>query len=143
MRKKVKEERTGRSRIKLLDRRFWLEKRVRLQMVFRSFYGISRTDADRLSNQAGMLFSFSTAKVPSFFWPRWERELDQLYWMGRPLQKEQNSRLQHLKLIGSYRGLRLMQGLPARGQRTHTNHRTVRRMFRPIIKKEVKKVKKK
>lgn len=38
--------------------------------------------------------------------------------------------LKKLVSIKSYRGLRRYQGLPVRGQRTHTNARTARRKFR-------------
>jgi small subunit ribosomal protein S13 len=39
----------------------------------------------------------------------------------------------HLK-NGSYKGIRFLQGLPARGQRTHSNHRTARRMKAKYLK---------
>jgi small subunit ribosomal protein S13 len=38
--------------------------------------------------------------------------------------------LKKLVSIKSYRGLRRYQGLPIRGQRTHTNARTARKKFR-------------
>ena len=43
------------------------------------------------------------------------------------LQKAKSLNLQRLISIRSYRGLRLRQGLPARGQRTHTNGRTAKK----------------
>lgn len=43
------------------------------------------------------------------------------------LKKFKLQNLKTLFFIKSYRGLRLKQGLPVRGQRTHTNARTVRR----------------
>ena len=42
------------------------------------------------------------------------------------LRKEIRENIQRLKRIGCYRGLRHMQGLPVRGQRTRTNARTKR-----------------
>ena len=43
------------------------------------------------------------------------------------LQKQKSLNLQRLISIRSYRGLRLRQGLPVRGQRTHTNSRTAKK----------------
>ncbi len=42
------------------------------------------------------------------------------------LRREVMSNVKRLKEIGSYRGARHSKGLPARGQRTKTNSRTVR-----------------
>jgi small subunit ribosomal protein S13 len=40
------------------------------------------------------------------------------------LRRERSQNVKRLSEIGSYRGLRHRRGLPARGQRTHTNART-------------------
>jgi small subunit ribosomal protein S13 len=40
------------------------------------------------------------------------------------LRREVSDSIKRLMDIGSYRGLRHRRGLPARGQRTHTNART-------------------
>lgn len=42
------------------------------------------------------------------------------------LKRDIFANVKRLKEIGSYRGLRHVKGLPARGQRTKTNSRTVR-----------------
>lgn len=42
------------------------------------------------------------------------------------LRRETQSNIRRLKEIGAYRGTRHSRGLPARGQRTKTNSRTVR-----------------
>lgn len=47
--------------------------------------------------------------------------------LGSELKKLRSIRITNLVSIRSYRGLRLRQGLPVRGQRTHTNARTARR----------------
>ena len=43
------------------------------------------------------------------------------------LKKKKSLQLKRLLSIKSYKGLRLKQGLPVRGQRTHTNARTARK----------------
>ena len=47
--------------------------------------------------------------------------------IGSELKKLTSIRIKSLVSIRSYRGLRLKQGLPVRGQRTHTNARTSRK----------------
>jgi len=42
------------------------------------------------------------------------------------LRRDVSSNIKRLKEIGSYRGSRHAKGLPARGQRTKTNNRTLR-----------------
>ena len=44
------------------------------------------------------------------------------------LKKVKNLILKNLVFIKSYRGLRKIKGLPIRGQRTHTNGRTARKI---------------
>ena len=50
------------------------------------------------------------------------------------LRRELQTNIKRLKGIKSYRGLRHMRGLPARGQRTQTNARTRKGPKRPIRK---------
>ena len=47
--------------------------------------------------------------------------------LASELKKEKLFQLKQLLSIKSYKGLRRSQGLPARGQRTHTNARTSRK----------------
>jgi small subunit ribosomal protein S13 len=46
------------------------------------------------------------------------------------LKKFNSLNIKKLSAIKSYRGLRLKQGLPVRGQRTHTNARTSRKKIK-------------
>lgn len=115
-------------KIKLLDRRFRL-KNTHLLKLLGSFYGLDQYGVDCLAAQAGVLFHFPSSRLPFFFWPRFEKEIDQSYFLGRAYEKEKQKALMELKKIGCYRGLRLGQGLPMRGQRTHTNAKTIKRIY--------------
>lgn len=53
-------------------------------------------------------------------------EIEKNYKVEGELRRETQASIKRLKEIGSYRGTRHMKGLPARGQRTKTNSRTVR-----------------
>ena len=50
--------------------------------------------------------------------------IDAHYHVEGDLRKEVSMNIKRLMDLGSYRGLRHRKGLPARGQRTHTNART-------------------
>lgn len=56
------------------------------------------------------------------------KELSNMFIEGR-LKKEKKNNIKRLILIKTYRGFRHKVGLPVRGQRTHTNARTVKRLF--------------
>jgi small subunit ribosomal protein S13 len=49
--------------------------------------------------------------------------------LGSNLKKLKQLNFKKLLYIKSYKGLRKNQGLPVRGQRTHTNARTARKRF--------------
>jgi small subunit ribosomal protein S13 len=50
--------------------------------------------------------------------------IDANYRVEGDLRKEISMNIKRLMDLGTYRGLRHRKGLPARGQRTHTNART-------------------
>jgi small subunit ribosomal protein S13 len=50
--------------------------------------------------------------------------------LASDLKKSNFLSMKKLVAMKSYRGSRKMQGLPARGQRTHTNAKTSRKRFR-------------
>jgi len=66
--------------------------------------------------------------------------IDRFYSLEEQLIKvEIKSLRKHLK-NGSYRGIRMLQGLPSHGQRTHTNHSTARKTkikYYKIIKRNL------
>lgn len=53
-------------------------------------------------------------------------EIEKNYKVEGELRRDTQANIKRLKEIGSYRGSRHAKGLPARGQRTKTNSRTVR-----------------
>jgi small subunit ribosomal protein S13 len=57
---------------------------------------------------------------------RLRNHIEKKYKVEGDLKRELVSNIKRLKEINSYRGSRHAKGLPARGQRTKTNNRTVR-----------------
>lgn len=59
---------------------------------------------------------------------------------GSFLKLEIKENLERLRKINSYRGIRITEGKPVRGQRTHTNAKTSRRFSFKTIQKKPKKL---
>ena len=59
--------------------------------------------------------------------------IEKSYKIEGELRREITGNIKRLKEIGSWRGMRHMRGLPARGQRTSTNNRTVRGNVRKTV----------
>ncbi|TSC56510.1 MAG: small subunit ribosomal protein S13 [Parcubacteria group bacterium Greene0714_21] len=59
--------------------------------------------------------------------------IEKSYKIEGELRREIAGNIKRLKEIGSWRGMRHMKGLPARGQRTKTNNRTVRGNVRKTV----------
>lgn len=87
-------------------------------------YGIGRTRAKSIlyrcaidgNKKIGDLTEEETSKIRML--------LEQEGSIEGDLRKETSLNIKRLIEMGSYRGLRHRRGLPARGQRTHTNART-------------------
>lgn len=54
--------------------------------------------------------------------------IDQHLMIEQDLKKEITLKKQHLITMKTYRGLRRLRGLPIRGQRTHTNSKTAKKL---------------
>lgn len=97
--------------------------------ALKNIYGIGKSSAFKLCKKLG--FS-ENLKVKSLSEEQIKKLLklvensDML--ITSDLKKVKNLILKNLVFIKSYRGLRKIKGLPVRGQRTHTNGRTSRKI---------------
>lgn len=57
--------------------------------------------------------------------------VEKRYVVGQDLKSATRECIQRLIRIRSYRGKRHLEQLPVRGQRTHSNHRTQKKLKRP------------
>lgn len=97
--------------------------------ALKKIYGIGKTSAFNICKKLG--FS-ENLKVKSLS----EEQIKKLLKLVEnsevlitsDLKKVKNLNLKNLVFIKSYRGLRKIKGLPVRGQRTHTNGRTSRKI---------------
>jgi len=113
----------------------------RLEIALTSLYGIGRPRAHQILADAGVEFGKTTKDIN----PDEEAKIRQIVEslkLEADLKREVGSNIKRLKDIKAYRGVRHARRLPARGQRTKTNARTLKGVKKTMgsgRKKEAKK----
>jgi small subunit ribosomal protein S13 len=87
-------------------------------------YGIGPVTAVKILEEARVSADLRTSTLTEDQVARIRDVIDAHYRVEGDLRKEISMNITRLMDLGSYRGLRHRKGLPARGQRTHTNART-------------------
>jgi len=103
---------------------------VSIGMALQRIKGISTTKAKWLCAATNVGFFLPVEQVNQYQLNELQSLLENSLITGTALNHFTNSKIKKLKLIRSYRGVRHMSGLPARGQRTHTNSKTQKRLGR-------------
>jgi small subunit ribosomal protein S13 len=99
-----------------------VKKRAAIGLTY--IYGIGRTRANSILFRAGIDPDKKVADLSEEEVNRIRQILEAEGAVEGDLRKEVSMNLKRLIEMGAYRGLRHRRGLPARGQRTHTNART-------------------
>jgi small subunit ribosomal protein S13 len=98
------------------------KKHIRIALTY--IYGVGRTTAEEICKKA----SIDPTKFADDLTEGEVRQirdmLNEDYKVEGDLRREIAMNIKRLMDLGCYRGLRHRRGLPARGQRTHTNART-------------------
>ncbi len=101
-----------------------INKHIRISLTY--IYGVGPTTAASILKQAGVKGDIKTKDLTE----EQVKSIRDLVEKGRRLEgdlrRDVLSNVKRLKEIGSYRGSRHAKHLPARGQRTKTNSRTIR-----------------
>ena len=87
-------------------------------------YGIGPTSAKKILEEARVSPDLRTSTLGEDQVARIRDVIDAGFRVEGDLRKEISMNIKRLMDLGAYRGLRHRKGLPARGQRTHTNART-------------------
>ncbi len=87
-------------------------------------YGIGPAAARKILEEARVSPDTRTTTLTEDQVARIRDVIDANYVVEGDLRKEISMNIKRLMDLGTYRGLRHRKGLPARGQRTHTNART-------------------
>lgn len=97
----------------------------RLEMALTALYGIGRKRSQQILQDAGVEFGKKTSELTTEEENK-IRNIVESFKLEADLKRETSGNIKRLKDIKSYRGMRHARRLPARGQRTKTNARTLK-----------------
>ena len=112
------------------------QKRVEIALTY--IYGIGRASAHNILTKAGVDFGIKADNLTDDEVARIRRVIDTECKVEGDLRRDVTMSIKRLMDLGCYRGLRHRRGLPARGQRTHTNARTRKGPRRSAVGKKKK-----
>jgi small subunit ribosomal protein S13 len=116
-----------------------LPKSKRMDIALTYIYGIGQTTALEILNKTGVDWTKSSDDLTSEEANTIRVEIEQNHKVEGDLRRELTANIKRLMDIGCYRGLRHRKGLPARGQKTHTNARTRKGPRRSVVGRKKKK----
>jgi small subunit ribosomal protein S13 len=102
-----------------------LPENKRLEIALTAVYGVGRPRAKMIIEKLGLDLGMRTTELTADQENLIRREIE-LFKTEGDLKREVQQNIKRLKDIKAYRGIRHIRHLPARGQRTKTNSRTVR-----------------
>jgi small subunit ribosomal protein S13 len=109
-----------------------LPENKRLEIALTEVYGVGRSRALAIIKKCKLDASMKTPSLTLDQENAIRREIEQWKTEG-DLKREVQQNIKRLKDIKAYRGIRHIKHLPARGQRTKTNSRTVRGNIRKTM----------
>jgi small subunit ribosomal protein S13 len=103
-----------------------LPRNKRIEIALTYIFGIGQSTSKKILEETGVspdrrVFDLNDDEVN-----RLRRVIEARHKVEGALRTEVSMNIKRLMDIGSYRGLRHRRGLPVRGQRTHTNARTLK-----------------
>lgn len=101
-----------------------LPKNKRVEIALTYVYGIGRSTAKKICDQAGFETSLRTDALTDEQVVRLRGIIDDSYKVEGDLRREVGLSIKRLMDLGCYRGVRHRRGLPVRGQSTRQNART-------------------
>ena len=104
------------------------EKKVRIAST--KIYGIGHQKAIQIRNQLGISGHMKIGDCSKFQIGQLEERIGQSHVVHWELRRRERADIERLLSISSYRGIRHQDGSPLRGQRSHTNARTCRKLIR-------------
>jgi small subunit ribosomal protein S13 len=112
-----------------------LPRNKRIEIALTYIYGIGRQRANAVLTQAGVSRDKRTDDLDENDVRKIRDAIEANYRVEGDLRRDVQLSIKRLMDLGCYRGTRHRRGLPARGQRTHTNARTRKGPRRMAVKK--------
>jgi small subunit ribosomal protein S13 len=101
-----------------------LPKGKRVEIALTYIYGIGRNNSQKILKMAEVDRGAKSDELSEEEVTKIRNVINESCQVEGDLRREISMSIKRLMDMGSYRGLRHRKGLPARGQRTHTNART-------------------
>ena len=101
-----------------------LPKNKRMEIALTYIFGIGRTSSQTILSKADVSFDKRSDDLDEGEVRRIREVIEGEFKVEGDLRRDVQMNIKRLMDLGCYRGLRHRRGLPARGQRTHTNART-------------------
>jgi len=101
-----------------------LPKGKRVDIALTYIYGIGRNNSQKILKMAEVDRGAKSDELSEEEVTKIRNVINESCQVEGDLRREISMNIKRLMDMGSYRGLRHRKGLPARGQRTHTNART-------------------
>lgn len=98
----------------------------RIEIALTYVYGIGVARSQEILNKLKINKDARAGKLSGEDLKKLRDEIEKNYSLEGELKRQKMMDIKRLKEINCYRGTRHMRGLPARGQRTKTNNRTLR-----------------
>ncbi|MDA3815502.1 MAG: 30S ribosomal protein S13 [Patescibacteria group bacterium] len=98
----------------------------RIEIALTYIYGIGHSQSEKILDKVGIDKNIRANKLKEDDVKKLRVEIENNHVLEGELKRQIMMNIKRLKENGSYRGTRHSRGLPARGQRTKTNTRTVR-----------------
>jgi small subunit ribosomal protein S13 len=112
-----------------------LPRNKRIEIALTYIYGIGRHAANVVLNEAGISPDKRSDDLDENDVRKIRDAIEANYRVEGDLRRDVQLSIKRLMDLGCYRGTRHRRGLPARGQRTHTNARTRKGPRRMAVKK--------
>jgi small subunit ribosomal protein S13 len=108
-----------------------LRPHVNVRKALTQIYGMHLYLSNKLCDQMGFSSIMLVKHLRASHVDQMARMIGHSFATGQELQRIIGQDIARFVRIGSYKGFRFTQGLPVRGQRTHTNARNARRKPKP------------
>ena len=105
-----------------------LNNKKKVSLALCDIYGLGNFQSKQICMQLGISENIRIKQLTGFQLEQLTQLITQEYNIGVDLRRAVQQNIQRLVKIASYRGFRHTEGLPVRGQRTHGNSRTVRKL---------------
>jgi small subunit ribosomal protein S13 len=110
-----------------------LSNKKKISLALCDIYGLGKFQSKQICIQLGMSENLRIKQLSGFQLQQLTQLITQDYNIGIDLRRTVQQNIQRLVKIASYRGFRHTEGLTVRGQRTHGNSRTVRKLKSKVL----------